>query len=252
MLIIPQLYIRNKKSVALERTITPLYDEDPLTMAMRIKDARGEAVFIMDLGIPHVGTSENAQLISRIKDETGLAVFIGGGFRSIRSIEAYLTMGLKMVILETVAYQQPTLVSDACKHFPDGVAVHINVQAGRVTIPGWTVAANKTAFDYAEQFGELGVSTFFYSDVGGDGFMGNENYENILLFCKKVHRHVMITSEIRGSADIERLATLGAPGLDGLVLTRALYEGRIDLNGAIGLVSDLSAASSNDPTIQDE
>ena len=252
MLIIPQLYIRNKKSVALERTITPLYDEDPFAMAMRIKDARGEAVYIIDLGVPHVGSSENAPLISKIKDETGLTVLIGGAFRSIRSIEAYLTMGLKMVILETVAYQQPTLVSDACKHFPDGIAVSINVQAGRVTIPGWTVAANKTALDYAEQFGELGVKTFFYSDIGSDGFMGNDNFENILLFCKKVRRQVIITSDIHGSSDIEKLTTLGAPGLDGLILARALYEGRVDLNGAIGLVTDLSAASSNDPTMQEE
>lgn len=249
MILIPQIYVRGKKVVSLERTVSPIYDEDPFVMASRIKDAGAEAIYIVDLGIPHLGTSENAPVIQKIKEDLGLDIFIGGGFRSVRSIEAYLAMDLKMAVLETVAYQQPQFVKEACAHFPEGIAVTINVRAGRVTIPGWTVAANKTALDYAEQFSEVGVKTFFYSDVGNDGFLGGWNLTNLLNFCKRVHKSVICTSEIKGSPDIEKLVTLGAPGLDGLVLARALYEGRLDLKAAIAFVTDLSMAKGNEPTL---
>lgn len=249
MMLIPQIYIRATKTVALERTVAPIYDEDPFVMASRIKDAGAEAIYIVDLGIPHIGTSDNAPVIQKIKDDLGLTIYAGGAFRSVRSIEAYLAMDIKMIVLETVAYQQPQLVKEVCGRFSDGIAVSINVHAGRVTIPGWTVAANKNAFDYAEQFGEIGVKTFFYSDVGNDGFMGSENLTNLLNFCKLVHRSVICASEIKGTPDIERLVTLGAPGLDGLVLTHSLYEGRVDLKASIALIADLSMDKGNEPTL---
>lgn len=252
MLLIPQLYIRNKKIVALERTVWPLFDEDPFMMASRIKGAGTEAIFFVDLGIPHVGASENVPLIKKIREELGLDVFIGGGFRSVRAVEAYLAMDLKMAVLETVAYQQPALVKELCTSFPDKIAVHIDVNAGRVTIPGWTVAANKTALDYADQFANAGIRTLYYSDVGNDGFMGQDNLASLLSFCKHVKRNVFCTSEVRDSADIEKLMKLGAPGLEGLVLTRSLYEGRIDLNAAIDFVADLSVSPFNEPTILEE
>jgi len=249
MILMPQIFLRGTKAVALERTVAPIFDEDAFAMASRMKDAGAEAIYIVDLGIPHLGTSDNAPVIQKIREELGLTVFVGGAFRSVRSIEAYLEMDLKLAVLETVAYQQPQFVKEACGRYPDGIAVSINVRAGRVTIPGWTVAANKTAFDYAEQFGEIGVKTFFYSDVGNDGFMGSENLANLLNFCKGVHRSVVCASEIKNSGDIERLVTLGAPGLDGLVLARSLYEGRVDLKASIALVADLSMDRGNEPTL---
>jgi phosphoribosylformimino-5-aminoimidazole carboxamide ribotide isomerase len=252
MILIPQLYIRGKKVVALERTISPIYDEDPFIMARYIKDAGGEALYIIDLGIQNIGAGENGAVIRKISDDLGLAVFIGGAFKSVRAVESYLNMGLKAAVLETVAYQQPSLVKEACEHFPEKIGVQIHVNAGRVTIPGWTVAANKTALDYAEQFGELGVKLFFYSDVGSDGLLGKENLQNILAFCKKVKQSVICSSEIRESADIGKLVTLGAPHLDGIILARALYEGRVDFKAAVGLMADLSLAPGNEPTILEE
>ncbi len=252
MILIPQIYLRAKKVAALERTISPIYDEDPFAMARNIKEAGGEAVYIIDLGIQNIGTGENGPIIRKINDDLGLSIFLGGPFKSVRAIESYFNLGIQAVVLETVAYQQPPLVREACAHFPDKICVQIYVESGRVTIPGWTVAANKTAFDYAEQFGELGVKRFFYSDVGSEGFLGKENLQNILAFCKKVKKSVICNSEIKESADIEKLVTLGAPHLDGIILARSLYEGRIDLKAAIGLVADLSLVPGNEPTILEE
>lgn len=252
MIIIPQLYLRGKKIVALEGTISPIYDEDPFLMAQHIKAAGAEAIYIVDLGIQNIGVGENGPIIQKIREDLGLDIYIGGAFKSIRAIDSYLAMDLKAAILESMAYQQPTLVKEACEKFPDRIGVQIHVQAGRVTIPGWTVAANKTALDYATQFGDLGVKLFFYSDVAIDGLLKKENLENILVFCKKVNRSVICTSEISGSPDIEKLATLGAPTLDGLVVTRSLYEGHIDLRAAIDLIADLSFAPGNEPTLREE
>lgn len=238
--------------VALEGTISPLYDEDPFLMVQRIKGAGCETIYIVDLGIQNIGAGENGPIIQKIREELGFEVYIGGAFKSVRAIDSYLAMDLKAAILETMAYQQPALVKEACEKFPNRIGVQIHVQGGRVTIPGWTVAANKTALDYASQFGELGVNLFFYSDVAVDGLLKKENLEHVLVFCKKVKRPVICTSEISGSADIEKLATLGAPTLEGLVVTRSLYEGRIDLRAAIDLIADLSFAPGNEPTLREE
>lgn len=252
MILIPQLYLRGKKVVALERTISPLYDEDPFVMAGRIKDAGGEALYIIDLGMQNMGAGDNGPVIRKIRDELDFDIFIGGGFKSVRAIESYLSMGLKAAILETVAYQQPALVKEACQHFPEKIGVQIHVNAGRVNIPGWTVSANKTAFDYAEQFGDHGIKMFFYSDVGSDGYLGKDNLQNILSFCKKVKDSVICNSEIRESGDIGKLVTLGAPHLDGIILARSLYEGRVDFKAALGLMADLSLAPGNEPTLLEE
>lgn len=252
MIIIPKMYIRSRKVVSLERTSSPIYDEDPIVMARKMKQEGAEAVYIVDLGIANVGEGENLPIIKRIHDELGLKIFAGDNFKSVNAISTYIGAGVETVVMEGAAYQQPALVSEACGRFPGRIAVSIFVRSGRVTIPGWSVAANKTAIDYAEQFGKAGVDLFFYSDVGDSGFLEKESLNNLLLFCKKVRMGVICTSEVRDSSDIEKLVILGAPGLDGMVLAHALYEGRVDLRAVVNLASDLSIAPSNEPTMQEE
>lgn len=250
MLLIPQLYIRSKKVVALEGTRSSLYDENPMVMCQRIRDAGSDTVYIIDLGMQTSGPGENASIIQDIKKD-GLDVYIGDGFKSSKAIGAYLEMGLKAAVLDASAYQRPDFVKEACSNFPGRIAVKIFVQGGKVTIPGWAVSPNKTAFDYAKQFAGMGIKLFFYSDLKDDGSLGVENMMNILAFCKKIKATVVCTSEINGSKDLERLVTLGAPGLEGLILARALYQNKIDLMAAIEQVSDLSIAPGNEPTLTD-
>ncbi len=252
MLLIPQIYLRNNKVVAVEGMVTPLYEEDPILMCRTLKDAGAEAVYLVDLNISPLSAGPNLPVIHKIKQEVGLQLFLGDNFRSVQSIEPYVELDPKLIVLETVAYQEPGLVKESCQRYGGKIAVKIFVHAGKITIPGWAVSPTKTALDYAEQFGNMGVKSFLYSDVSEKGFLEQKNLDNILSFCKKVYSNVICTSEISNAGDIEKLMTIGAPGLNGLVLAHSFYENRVDLRASINLVSDLSVGSSNEPTLVED
>jgi phosphoribosylformimino-5-aminoimidazole carboxamide ribotide isomerase len=250
MILIPQIYIRDGKvMVAQAARTSPLIHDDPVATARAMKEAGAEAIYCIDLGIPHIGASPHLPIIKRIRQELKLTTHIGGLFRSQQAIEAYIEAGADTVALGTLAYQQPAFLEQACKSFPEKIAVHIDVKGGRVTIPGYAVVTTKTAFDYAEQFLESGVSYIFYSDVGADGTITDKNLDNLVKFCRKVKARIICTSEVANLADIERISRRCAPHLEGLILAKALYEDRIDLGGAIAMVSDLLLAAANETTL---
>jgi phosphoribosylformimino-5-aminoimidazole carboxamide ribotide isomerase len=196
-----------------------------------------------------VGANENLPIIKAIKEGLNVKVFVGGTFRAAQTIDPYKDLEVDLIILDALAYQQPQLVTDATKRYSDKIAVHIDVRDGRVTIPGWTVAANKTDMDYVERFSQQGVASIFYSNMSPDERTTSENLEGIMMFCKKADMTVYCTNELYELADLEKFATLGAPRLEGMILGRSLYQGRIDLRGGNAFVADLSLDKSNEPTL---
>ncbi len=251
MILVPKMYLRDGKVAARQGTTSPLFQDDPFATAQAMTDSGAEAIQIVDLGIPHVGTSPHLPIITRIHHELEVAVYVGGSFKTTQSVESFMNAEIELVALDSVAYQQPAFLKEVIEQFPARVAVHIDVKAGRVTIPGYTVVANKTALDYAERFIDQGVRFILYSDVGPSGTMENDNFDQLLEFCNKATARIFCTSEISSLADMQRIALLGAPRLDALVLDRSLAEGHIDLRGAIAMLADLSLESSDEATLTD-
>lgn len=249
MILIPQFYLKNGKVALRPGTTSPIFSEDPLATAKAMQDAGVERLHISDLSVPHVGASPSIAPIKEITKQTKLVVSVDGAFRTLQTVTDYLEAGLEFVALGPIAYQQPQFLDQLCREFKDKIAVHIDVKGGKVTIPGYAVATNKTAYDYAEQFLENGVRYILYSDVRNDGTMGEENFKSILEFCKKVTARIVCTSEVSNLEGIERIFTLGAPRLEGLVLARSLFEDRIDLRSAIVMANDLIIASGNEATL---
>lgn len=251
MILIPQFYLRGGKVVLPEGTTSPTFSDNPMKTALALKDAGAEAIHVVDLGIVPVGTSPHLAVIKQIHDTLGLAIYVGGGFKTTRAIEPYVDAGVELVALGSIAYQQPAFLEEAAKKFPARIATHIDVKAGRVTIPGYTVVANKTAFDYAERFVGQGVRYIFYAETGANDLMAEEHFAKLESFARKVTVRVLCTSGVASLADVERIAkiSIGAPRLDGLVLGRPLFEGRIDLRGAVAMVSDVMMSAGDESTL---
>jgi phosphoribosylformimino-5-aminoimidazole carboxamide ribotide isomerase len=249
MFLIPQIYLRDGSIVSREGTTSPIFQTDPVATATTMMDCGAEAIHCIDLNVTPMGTSPNIAAIKLIRKNTNLAVHVGGSFKTPQALEAYISSGVEMIVLGTVAYQQPAFLEEACKLFPGRIAVHIDVKASKVTIPGYAVVSNKTALDYAEKFIEDGVRYILFSDVGSDGYMADENYTNLVNFCKGVTARVICTSEIRDLSEIERISLLGIPKLDGLVLAKSIYTDRIDLRGAIAMVNDITLNEGDEPTL---
>lgn len=249
MILIPQIYLKNGKVAGIDERSRPVFQEDPLATARAVKEAGAVAVFCVDLGIPPVGQSPHLPVIKFMRDELGLEVYASGAFKTMSAIDNFITNGADFVTLGNIAYQQPAFLEEACRKFPNKIAANVDVKSSHVTIPGYAVGSNKTALDYAEQFMKSGVRHILYSDVAASGVIAEENFANISDFCKRVTARVVCTSEVSNLGDIERLVTLGVPRLDGLVLSKSIHEGRIDLGGAIAMANDLSIKSSDEMTI---
>ena len=249
MFLIPQIYLRNGNVISQEGTTSPIFQSDPIATATTMMDCGAEAIYCIDLDITPMGTSPNIAAIKQIRENTNLAVHVGGSFKTTKALDAYISSGVEMIVLGTVAYQQPAFFEEACKAFPGRIAVHIDVKASKVTIPGYAVVSNKTALDYAEKFIADGVRYILFSDVGADGLMADENYANLINFCKNVTARVICTSEMRDLSGIEKIAMLSIPRLDGLILSKSIYTDRIDLRGAIAMVNDITLNDGNEPTL---
>nr|HPQ80836.1 HisA/HisF-related TIM barrel protein [bacterium] len=126
MILVPQLYLKNGKVLMHEGTTSPLFQDDPLSTARAMKDAGAEALYVMDLGVPPVGASPHLPTIKRIHDDLGLACYVTGGFKTVQSMEPYITAGVEIIALGSVAYQQPAFLDEACKKFPARIATHID------------------------------------------------------------------------------------------------------------------------------
>ncbi len=249
MILIPQFYLKNGKVALKAGTASRIFTEDPVETAKAIQAVGAERLHINDLTVPHVGQSPTLPIIRQIRKETSLALSADGAFRTSQTVKDYLDAGVEFVALGPIAYQQPQFLDQLCEEFKGRIATHIDVKGGKVTIPGYAVATNKTANDYAVQFLEKGVRYILYSNARNDGTMGTENFKAILDFCKDVTARIICTSEVANLEDIEKIFTLGAPRLEGLVLAKSLFEDRIDLRSAVVMVNDLIIASGNEATL---
>lgn len=249
MLLIPQFYLKNGKVLLREGTRSRLLVEDPVETAKAMRAAGAELLHVVDLNVHAVGQNPNLAALKKIKDAAGIPVCVDGAYKTAQAVEATLQTGAEFVGLDSVAYQQPAFLEELCERFPGRIAVHIDVKGGKVTIPGYAVVSNKTAYDYAERFLESGVRYILYSDARADGTLGEENFTGLLKFCQKVTARIVCTSEVANLNDVQRIFTLSAPRLEGLVISRAMAEDRIDLRSAIVMVGDLMIASGNESTI---
>lgn len=249
MILIPQIYLKNEKLVTPGEITSPIFDSDAFETAKRLKDAGASGLLFQDLSITPVGTSPNLPLIKKIHDELEMPFCVGGPFKTQKEIEGYVDAGADFVILGTIAYQKPDFLQTICKRLPGKIAARIDVRHGKVTIPGYAVATNKTALDYAQYFNKNGVRYILYSDTDNDGFITDEGIENLVHFCNDINARVVCTSEVRALGDIERIVMLNLPRLEGVVMNKSLYENKIDLKGAIAMVNDLIVSSESDITL---
>lgn len=251
MQLIPKIYLKNGKAVAIEGTTSPIFLEDPVAFAENLTRLGYQHFHIVDLSVQNIGTQPHLELIKKWLAQK-VILTLTGNFVTIQAMEQYIDSGVSLIALQAVAYQQPPFVEEACREFPERIATHIDVKAKRIIIPGWTAVSTKTAFDYAERFRDAGVKTVFYSDVDSQGTLSAENIQSTLTFCSNSMMRVFINSEVSGPDNVIALAQLGAPRIEGLILNKALYLGKIDLSSLPTQMADIAQNLGTEPTILDE
>ena len=239
MLIIPAIDLKNGTCVRLRQgrmEDATVYSDDPVATATRWVDAGAQRLHVVDLDGAFAGKPENKEaVVGILAKHPELPVQLGGGVRDIATIDAYLELGLRWVIIGTQAVKEPEFVTEACRQFPDQIIVGVDAKDGWVAIEGWAEASTASAVEVVKRFADVGVSSIVYTDIGRDGMLSGVNIEATASLARETGCPVIASGGLKGLSDVTELLAVEADGVIGAITGRAIYEGTLDLSEAIGL-----------------
>ena len=236
MLIIPAIDLKDGKCVRLRQgrmEDSTVFSDDPVDVAGRWMDQGARRLHLVDLNGAFEGEPVNGGIVNAIAQRfPNLPIQIGGGIRSLETIEAYLKAGVEYVIIGTKAVKEPEFVEQACKEFPDHIIVGLDAKDGKVATDGWAEVSSVEATDLAKQFDELGVSSIVYTDIARDGMMQGVNVEATVRLAQASAIPVVASGGVSNMEDIKALAAQADQGICGAITGRAIYEGSLDVKEA--------------------
>ncbi len=235
MILYPAIDLKDGQAVRLlrgEMDQATVFNENPAAQARAFVEAGCEWLHLVDLNGAFAGEPVNAAPVEAILQSCDVPAQLGGGIRDMATIEMWLTKGLARVILGTVAVENPDLVRDAAKAFPGQVAVGIDARNGMVATKGWAEETDVRVTDLAKSFEDAGVAAIIYTDINRDGAMQGPNIEATAALARSVSIPVIASGGVSSLADLTALRDCGVQ-LNGAISGRALYDGAIDLKGAL-------------------
>jgi phosphoribosylformimino-5-aminoimidazole carboxamide ribotide isomerase len=233
MLVIPAIDLKDGKCVRLKQgrmEDSTVFSDDPVEVAARWFDAGARRLHLVDLNGAFEGAPVNGEIVRAIAGRyPNLPIQIGGGIRSLATIEAYLTAGVKYVIIGTRAVKQPEFVAEACQAFPGHIIVGLDARDGKVATDGWAEVSDLLATDLARRFERDGVSAIVYTDIARDGMMQGVNVEATVRLAQASSIPVIASGGITNMDDIRALSAQSGQGIIGAITGRAIYEGTLDV-----------------------
>ena len=235
MILFPAIDLKDGRCVRLRQgdmAQATIFNEDAAAQAAAFEAAGFEWLHVVDLNGAFAGRSVNAPTIRAILQAIKLPVQLGGGIRDSAGIESWLEAGVRRVILGTAAVRNPALVKDAARAFPERVAVGIDARDGMVAVEGWAQASSLSAAELARRFEDAGVAAIIFTDIARDGMLQGVNVAATAELARAVSIPVIASGGVSEVNDVRLLMDSGAP-IAGVVIGRALYDGRIDAAEAL-------------------
>jgi len=212
------------------------FNTNPAAQARAFSDEGFERLHVVDLNGAFEGRSVNGAAVEAILDAVDMPVQLGGGIRDMAAIEVWLEKGVARVVLGTAAVRDPALVRKAASAFPGRVAVGIDARGSKVAVSGWAEATEIDTIDLARRFEDAGVAAIIYTDIERDGVLRGLNLRATLELAEAVTIPVIASGGLSTLADVERLLEPDCAILEGAIVGRALYDGRLDGRAALELI----------------
>jgi phosphoribosylformimino-5-aminoimidazole carboxamide ribotide isomerase len=205
-----------------------IYADDPAAQARRFIEAGFSWVHMVDLDGAFAGKPANAEAVRAIIAAVpGAKLQLGGGIRTMDTAEAWLAAGVSRIILGSAAVKDPDFARAACRAFPGHVALGIDARDGMVATEGWAETSDVSATDLARRFENAGAAAVIYTDIARDGMLSGVNVAATAALARAVRLPVIASGGVAGVEDITALRDAAA-GIEGVILGRALYDGRIE------------------------
>lgn len=238
MIIFPAIDLKQGKCVRLEQgdmaRVTE-FNHDPADQARQFAESGFSHLHIVDLDGAFAGNPVNAAAVEAICAASPAFKQLGGGIRDIATIDALLARGLDRVILGTIAVRDPDLVAEACRLYPNQIAVGIDARDGRVAVSGWAEESSIDTMSLAKKFEDCGVSAIIFTDIDRDGLLTGVNIEATAALADAVRIPIIASGGLSGLADVEALLAVEARGVCGAISGRALYDGRLRADEVLAL-----------------
>ncbi len=239
MILFPAIDLKQGECVRLlqgDMQSATVFNTDPAAQAEAFEAQGFDYLHIVDLDGAFAGAPVNARAVEAILARVTIPLQLGGGIRDLRTIDNWLSRGVRRVILGTAAVRDPGLVREAARLFPDAVAVGIDARDGRVAVEGWATTLSLSAAELGRRFEDAGVAAVVMTDIGRDGAMKGLNIAGTIGLAEAISIPVIASGGLASLADIERLLAPDCARLAGAITGRALYDGRLDAAQALGLM----------------
>ena len=207
-----------------------VFSDEPVQIAKQWQAAGAEFLHVVDLDGARGGSALNFAAVSAIAKSLSIPVQIGGGIRDEETIVKYLDAGISRVILGTKAVQDKTFLAHILRKFASKIVVGIDAKDGKVAVSGWERVCGDSAIDFAKTAVNLGAQTIIYTDIATDGMLSGPNVPAMREMAAAVEADVIASGGVGGLSDVEALLPTGVAGV---IIGRALYDGKIDLAAAI-------------------
>lgn len=252
MIIYPSIDIRDGRCVRLvegDFARETIYDDDPVQVASRWAEAGAEWIHVVDLDGSLQKRPVSIDIVARIRTVMPATVRlqVGGGIRSMAHLDQVFGVGVDRAVLGSVAIDDPALVAEAVGQWGDRIAVGLDARNGFLAANGWIDQTQVAASDLAVRLTEVGVQTFIFTDIARDGTLTGPNLEALTVMATAVGTasHAIESAfgliASGGVAEIGDVLAVAATGASGMIIGRALYDGRIDLAEAIALGRNVAA-----------
>jgi phosphoribosylformimino-5-aminoimidazole carboxamide ribotide isomerase len=241
MILFPAIDLKAGQCVRLfkgDLTQVTVYNDDPAAQARIFARQGFEWLHLVDLDGAVSGQPVNRQAVEAILAAVSLPVQLGGGIRSLAMIDSWLSLGVRRVILGTVAVKNPALVYDACQKYPGRIVIGIDARDGMVATEGWGETSALSAIDLAQKLADAGAAAIIFTDIARDGTKTGVNIPATVDLARAVPIPVIASGGVHTLDDLRALLPYRQEGIAGVISGRALYDGTLEAREALALLRD--------------
>jgi len=230
--ILPAIDIKDKKCVRLVKgdfDKKTEYETSPIDQAKKYKDHGFKNLHIVDLDGVLSGETVNLDLIEEIVSKFDLKIEIGGGVRTLESIQKYIDYGAEKIILGSAAIKDKIFLKEACSKFQNKIALGLDAKDGYLSVSGWKENSNQLTIDFLKEVNDFGVSRLIYTDINKDGTKSSPNFEETEKIAEISNCPVIISGGVSSIYDIKKAKNLNNKNIEGIIVGKAIYDGDIQL-----------------------
>jgi phosphoribosylformimino-5-aminoimidazole carboxamide ribotide isomerase len=235
VLVIPAIDLKDGRCVRLRQgdlAAETVYSDDVKEVAARWQQQGAGLIHVVDLNGAVDGEPQNLPYIESVMRSVSIPIQVGGGIRTMDTVRRYLDAGVSRVVLGTAAITDRVFLERACREFPRRIVLGLDARDGRIAVKGWTAVSNVTAIDLLKELSGCAIAAVIYTDIARDGMLNGPNLSALEEIVERSPFPVIASGGITSLEDLRAVQSIG-PKIEGAIIGKALYDGKLDLQAAL-------------------